>query len=84
MSTSKITGDQLKAARALLGWSQTGLGERAGASRPTVERIERAGGGHIDFAGHDKAAQVVAALEGAGIEFIDDVGVKLNKPKRRR
>ena len=34
------TVEQLRAARALLGWSQTELASRAGLSLPTVKRVE--------------------------------------------
>jgi transcriptional regulator with XRE-family HTH domain len=77
-------GRQLKAARTLLGWSQTDLAEKSDSSRSTVERIESSGDGLVDYAGHDKAADIIAALECAGSEFIEDAGVKLDKRKRRR
>ena len=35
-----ITIEQLRAARGLLGWSQSELAERAGLSLPTVKRLE--------------------------------------------
>ena len=38
--SSEITIEQIRAARALLGWSQTELAERAGLSLPTVKRVE--------------------------------------------
>jgi transcriptional regulator with XRE-family HTH domain len=84
MSTLKISGRQLKAARALLGWSQSDLADKAGASRPTVERIESQDDGPVEFERHARADQVVAALVAAGIEFIGDVGVKLDARRRRR
>ena len=34
--------EQLRAARSLLGWSQTELAKRAGLSLPTVKRVELA------------------------------------------
>jgi len=62
-----------------LGWWQTDLGDRA-----TVERIERVDGDPIDYAGHAKAEDVVAAIEAAGIEFIGDTGANLVGAKRPR
>jgi predicted transcriptional regulator len=41
METSLMkTIDQLRAARGLLGWSQSELAARAGLSLPTVKRVE--------------------------------------------
>jgi transcriptional regulator with XRE-family HTH domain len=79
--------EQLRAARALLGWSQTQLAEKAGLSLPTVKRVEREGGPRVS----DAARHVLkAALEGGGIEFIAEngggPGVRLRKrlkPKSR-
>ena len=39
-----ITGPQIRAARALLGWSGADLARRAGISYPTVQRAETATG----------------------------------------
>ena len=38
------TAEQLRAARAYLGWTQQELAERAGVSTPTVKRLERMSG----------------------------------------
>jgi transcriptional regulator with XRE-family HTH domain len=74
----------MKAARALLGWSQEDLAEAAGISLPTVKRLEAAGGvlhGRTQTVGGLKAA-----LERAGIQFIDanggGPGVRLRKPRK--
>jgi predicted transcriptional regulator len=80
---NKCTIQQLKAARALLGWSQADLAEMSGVSKPTIQRIEAPDDGPIDGR-HEKAGQVIQALERAGIEFIEDVGVRLDKLKPRR
>jgi predicted transcriptional regulator len=70
----------------LLGWSQHDLAEKAGVSYPTVARLEASDG---DLGGRVTTAQrIVAALAGAGIEFISDGsesasggnGVRLQKP----
>jgi transcriptional regulator with XRE-family HTH domain len=58
--------EQIKAARALLGWSQTELGRQAGLSLPTVKRFE--GEGKVK-ASEDASAKIVQALRDAGIEF---------------
>ncbi|MGA7323693.1 MAG: helix-turn-helix transcriptional regulator [Rhodomicrobium sp.] len=70
--------EQLRAARALLGWSQSDLAARAGLSRPTVKRAETEG----DTPVSDEAkAKMKAALEAAGVEFTNGnaPGVRLRK-----
>ena len=66
---SLITVEQLRAARALLGWSQTYLAEQAGLSLPTVKRVEAERGPRVSEEGRLKLKR---ALELAGVEFIDD------------
>jgi transcriptional regulator with XRE-family HTH domain len=76
-----IKKEQLRAARALLGWSQTKLSERAGMSLPTVKRVETGRGAKVS----DEARQALqAALEAAGIEFTngDAPGVRLRAKRR--
>ncbi len=78
----RVTTGQIKAARALLGWSQSDLAAASGLSTPTIKRIEATGG---DLGGRpDTAARVVATLEKAGAEFIagdsgGGVGVRLRQ-----
>lgn len=60
---------QLRAARALLGWSQSDLAEASGVSLPTVKRIEP-GDGPIP-ANLETASKLRMALEGAGIMFVE-------------
>jgi predicted transcriptional regulator len=74
-----ITGRQLKAARALLGWEQTDLAKKSGVGISTIRRMEA-------FAGEIGArtgtlSLVQRALERAGIEFLDDgsPGARLRK-----
>jgi transcriptional regulator with XRE-family HTH domain len=81
VSASQVTTRQIKAARALLGWSQTELAAAARLSVPTIKRIEAKGG---DLGGRlDTSARIVAALESAGAEFIPEdgggVGVRLRE-----
>ncbi|WP_342446988.1 helix-turn-helix transcriptional regulator [Azorhizobium doebereinerae] len=60
----------MKAARALLGWSQTELAERSGVSEPTIKRIEAADG---ELGGRvDTAAKIRGAIENAGVEFLTE------------
>jgi transcriptional regulator with XRE-family HTH domain len=68
---------QVKAARALLGWSQYELADKSGVSKPTVARLETADGELGGYAAtRDK---LVAALAAAGIVFTNgnEPGVKL-------
>jgi transcriptional regulator with XRE-family HTH domain len=78
-----IGPDQLRAARALLGWSQTQLAEKADLSLPTVKRVEIERGPRVS----DEARLALrAALESGGVEFIDEngggPGVRLRKRSR--
>jgi transcriptional regulator with XRE-family HTH domain len=77
---------QLKAARALLGWSQADLAIMAGVSRPTIQRIESLDDGPVHFDRHSTAYHAVDALRDAGIEFLNDgqIGVTLLMAKRNR
>ena len=79
-----VTTRQIKAARALLAWSQADLADRSGISEPTVARLESADG---ELGGREDTAQRLrAAIEAAGVEFIDEngggPGVRLKKAKR--
>jgi transcriptional regulator with XRE-family HTH domain len=77
-----ITTRQIKAARAMLGWSQADLARRSGISEPTVARLESADG---ELGGRqDTVEKIQRAIETAGVEFIDEngggPGVRLRKP----
>ena len=84
MSILKVSIRQIKAARALIGWSQDDLADKAGISVPTIKRLEAAEG---DIGGRaETGAALVAALEKAGVEFIAEngggAGVRMKKRKR--
>ncbi|MFK4582886.1 helix-turn-helix domain-containing protein [Bradyrhizobium ottawaense] len=84
MSILKVSIRQIKAARALLGWSQDDLATQSGVSVPTVKRLEAADG---DVGGRAETGDaLVAALEKAGVEFIPEngggAGVRMKKRKR--
>lgn len=81
-----ITAAQLRAARALLGISQTELADRAGVSVPTIQRMEASIG---DVRGVvDTLVKVVKALDTLGLELIGEDapsagrgrGVRLKSP----
>lgn len=65
-----ITSQQLRAARALLGWDQRQLAERAGLSVPTVQRMEASDGQVRGIVG--TLVKVISALEREGIELLGD------------
>ena len=71
---------QIKAARALLGWSQGDLAEASGLSEATVAGLEAQDG---DLGGRAGGAKIVAALEVAGVIFLaengEGAGVRLQK-----
>ena len=77
-----ITSEQLRAARGLLGWSQSDLAAQAGLSLPTVKRLETGTGSRVSNEARDKLQQ---ALEAAGVEFLAEngggLGVRFRKPK---
>jgi predicted transcriptional regulator len=68
------TPAQIRAARALLGWTQAELAAKAGISATSLNNLERAA---VD----PKLSTVNAirrALENAGIEFLPGEGLRLN------
>ena len=80
-----LTGNHIRAARALLGMDQETLAEKAGISVGTVKNMEATGLGPVGgFA--SRRDSVRAALERAGIEFTngDSPGVRLVKGKAKR
>jgi transcriptional regulator with XRE-family HTH domain len=82
---SVVTIEQLRAARGLLGWSQSELASRAGLSLPTVKRLE---GGFGPRVSDDARAKLRGALESAGIDFINEngggVGVRFRNKRKRK
>jgi hypothetical protein len=78
----RLTGRQIAAGRALVGMSQTGLAQSARISVQTLRRMEASEGPSSGYA--NNVAAVRAALEMAGIEFLEEngegPGVRLRKP----
>jgi ribosome-binding protein aMBF1 (putative translation factor) len=78
-----ITGIQIRAARAALGWSATELAEKASMAMKTISRFEQVDG--IPPSRSSTLMEVKQTLEAAGIEFIgtpeDGPGIRLRKPK---
>ena len=69
-----ISIPQLRAGRALVGWSQERLGQAAGVSADGVSMIETGGVRPRP----ETMARLVAALEAAGVEFLPR-GVRLRQ-----
>jgi DNA-binding XRE family transcriptional regulator len=79
-----ISVRQMKAARALVAWSQSDLSAASGVSEPTIARLESEDG---PIGGRAETTnKLIAALEKAGVEFIAEngggPGVRLRKPQR--
>ena len=79
-----ITTEQLRAARGLLGWSQSQLAKRAGLSLPTVKRLE---GGFGPRVSDDARLKLQRAIEAGGVDLIEEngggPGVRLRKGAKR-
>lgn len=79
-----ITGAQVRAAKAMLGWSGNVLAEKAGIAISTIRRIE-AEDQVLPSASVKILLAIKSALEKGGIEFIgtpeDSPGVRLKKLK---
>jgi predicted transcriptional regulator len=76
-----ISGRHVRAARGLLGWTQEEVSKKAKVALGTIRRME-------NFSGPVRArtetlGRVVACLEKAGVEFLDDgrPGVRLKEKK---
>jgi predicted transcriptional regulator len=80
-----LTVEQLRAARGLLGWSQSDLAARAELSLPTVKRVETGTGPRVSEIARTKLRRT---LESAGVVFIDEngggPGVRLRKRQQRK
>jgi predicted transcriptional regulator len=83
LSIQKVSIRQIKAARALLGWSQEDLSKAAGVSSPTIKRLEALDG---PLGGRAETAEkIVKALTSAGVEFLHEngggAGVRISRQK---
>jgi predicted transcriptional regulator len=85
-SILKVSVRQIKAARALLDWSQDDLARAAEVSIPTIKRLE-AFDGPLGGRG-ETADRIVGAIRSAGVEFIDEngggPGVRLRRPSKQK
>lgn len=78
-----ITGLQIRAARAALGWSATELAKRSNIAMKTVARLEQSDG--IPPSHSSTLHEIKKTLESAGIEFVgapdDGPGIRIRLPK---
>ena len=65
-----ITGRHIRAARSLLGWSQSELSKKAKVALRTILRMEGFDG--AVSARTETLSRVVMTLEKAGVEFVDN------------
>lgn len=75
MGSHHITLEQVKAARALLGWNQQDLATAASLSKPALANFER---GTVNPR-VETLNSLQKALEAAGIEFTEGPGVRLQR-----
>jgi len=85
-SILKVSIRQIKAARALLAWSQEELAAAAHVSIPTIKRLEARDG---PLGGRSETGnRIRRALEVAGVEFINEngggPGVRLRARSQRK
>jgi transcriptional regulator with XRE-family HTH domain len=80
-----IEASQVRAARALIGWSQS---ELAGAARLSLSIVEQFETGVADHVPAEAVAKMRAALESAGVAFIakngGGPGVRLRKGRESK
>lgn len=73
-----IRPEHIRAARGLLGWSQSDTAERSGVGLSTVRDLET----DRRAVSREKVDAIVAALEAAGVEFLNHgrPGVRMQRP----
>jgi transcriptional regulator with XRE-family HTH domain len=65
-----MTGEQIRAARALLGWTAAALADKSGISYPTIQRLDSTKG---PLSGrYETIESVKAAFAAAGIQFLSN------------
>src|SRR5215813_7540392 len=81
----EVTIRQIKAARALLAWSQADLARESGISEPTIARLESSDG--VLGGRKTTAVRLCNAIEAAGVEFLHEngggPGVRLRKRRQK-
>jgi transcriptional regulator with XRE-family HTH domain len=86
MRLKPLTSAQIRAARSLIRWSADDLARQSTLSVATIRRAELAEGETSMTTANDLAVR--RALEGAGVEFIDEngggPGVRLRKRQQKK
>lgn len=72
-----MNGEQIRAARALLGWTAADLAQKAGLPYVTVQRLDAAKG--TVKGRYETVAAIRRAIEDAGVAFLD-VGAAATGP----
>ena len=79
-----LTPEQIRAARAALGWSASDLAKESGLSLRTIQALENSE--DLQSARKSSLLALRFALEAAGIEFIgspeDRPGIRIGKPRQ--
>ena len=69
MKGEAMNGEQIKAARMLVGWTAADLAERSGVSYPTIQRLDATKG---PVGGrHETVEAIRKALEAQGVQFLE-------------
>lgn len=64
-----MNGEQIRAARALVGWSAAKLAEESGISYPTIQRLDATRG--VVSGRYETIQSIRKALEAKGIQFLE-------------
>lgn len=65
-----MRGEQLRAARALVGWTATDLAQKSGVSYPTIQRLDATRG---PVSGRYETVEAIRkALEAEGVQFLEE------------
>jgi len=79
MALPKITGNQFRAARTLIGWTRNDLASRSGLSRDVLRSWEVSSDSVIP-AHYQFLCRAIEALAAAGVSFTDDGVRKIQPP----
>jgi predicted transcriptional regulator len=78
-----LTPEQIRAGRAILRFTAKELGERAGVSLPTVQRLETKNGS-LGTAEHGTIEKLLRAFRESGIDFPDEFTVSYRRAMEQK